>query len=204
MKISRRNVAGLLASFLILGGCAGSVKSGGEWQTLVDGGKGLENFNPIGGANWRVEGGAIVANSGKSGFLVTKQSYRDFQIRAEFWADPTTNSGIFIRASDPAMITPLNSYEVNIYDQRPDQTYATGAIVDVGKVSGTLKAGGKWNTMEITARGTRLIVVFNGVETVNAEDSKHAEGPFGLQFGAAAEGKPSGSIKWRKVQVRAL
>jgi Domain of Unknown Function (DUF1080) len=204
MKMSRRNVAGLLAGILILGGCAGSVKPGGAWQTLIDGNSGLTNFNPIGDANWRAEGGAIVADRGKGGFLVSKQSYKDFQIRSEFWADDTTNSGIFIRMSDPTTVNPQNSYEVNIYDRRPDPTYSTGGIVDVGKVPGTLKAAGKWNTMEITARGTRLIIVFNGVETVNVEDSKHAEGQFALQFGAPPEGMAPGSIKWRKVEVRAL
>ena len=47
-------------------------------------------------------GGAIVADkSPDNSYLVTKNSYRDFQIRAEFWADKNTNSGIFIRAQDP-------------------------------------------------------------------------------------------------------
>ena len=44
-------------------------------------------------------------------------------------------------------------YEVNIFDKRPDPTYGTGAIVDVAKVDPMPKAGGKWNTFEITAQG---------------------------------------------------
>jgi len=35
-----------------------------------------------------------------SGFLVSKQEYGDFQLRAEFWVDATANSGVFIRATD--------------------------------------------------------------------------------------------------------
>ena len=34
----------------------------GGWTTLIDGEKGLENFNRVGDANWRAEGGAIVAD----------------------------------------------------------------------------------------------------------------------------------------------
>src|SRR2546430_8381151 len=37
----------------------------------------------------------------RSGFLVTKNAYGDFQLRVEFWAGPDANSGIFIRCTDP-------------------------------------------------------------------------------------------------------
>src|SRR5260221_1965883 len=108
---------------------------GGGWTTLVDGDKGMENFNKLGGANWRAEGGAIVADkSPDNSYLVTKQSYKDFQIRAEFWADKNTNSGIFIRAQDPKKIGADNAYEVNIYDARPGPEYGPGAIRNFAKV----------------------------------------------------------------------
>jgi len=67
---------------------------------------------------------------------------------------------------------------VNIYDQRPDPSYGTGGIVNVAKVSPMPKAGGKWNTYEITAKGSQLTVVLNGVQTVDVQDSQHAQGPF--------------------------
>ena len=80
-------------------------ESDAGWVTLIDGAKGLDNWNRVGNANWRAEGGAIVADKGKDGFLVSKDSYKDFQIRAEFWADHTTNSGVFLRCTDPSAIT---------------------------------------------------------------------------------------------------
>ena len=88
--------------------------------------KTLDNWNRIGDANWRAEDGAIVADKGKGGHLVSENSYKDFQIRAEFWADHTTNSGIFFRISDPKTIGSKSAYEANIYDQRPDPEYGTG------------------------------------------------------------------------------
>src|SRR5499426_3300275 len=135
------------------------------WTTLIDGAKGLDNWDRLGEANWRAEDGAIVADKGKGGHLVSKNSYKDFQIRAEFWADSTTNSGIFIRISDPTTISSKSAYEVNIYDQRPEPDYGTGAIVNFAKVSPMPKAGGKWNTYEITAKGPQLTIVLNGVKT---------------------------------------
>ena len=118
-----------LTAALALAGCA-SGPSGPGWVTLIDAGQGLDNFNRIGDANWRSEGGLVVADRGKGGFLVSKAAYRDFAIHAEFWAETDTNSGIFIRLSDPNTVTAANSYEVNIWDIRPDPKYGTGGIVD--------------------------------------------------------------------------
>jgi len=205
--MKRRSVitAGLLAIGSTVFGCSylpGQADAG--WVTLIDGTSGLDNWNRVGDANWRAEDGAIVADRGKGGFLVSKNSYKDFQIRAEFWADHTTNSGIHMRISDPIKISSKSSYEVNIYDQRPDPSYGTGAIVDFATVSPMPKAGGKWNTLDITAKGSQLIVVLNGVQTVNIQHSQFAQGPFSLQYGSGPKNAPGGVIKWRKVQIKPL
>jgi hypothetical protein len=161
-------------------------------------GKSLAGWTAIGDANWAVKDGALVADKGTMGFLVSRDSYRDFELHAEFWVSDDANSGIFIRCSDRAQVTAVNAYEVNIYDQRPDPSYGTGAIVDVAKVSPMPKAGGHWNAMDIVARGDRFDVVFNGKKTVDgAHDGKHAEGPIALQYGM-------GLVKFRKVEVRQL
>ena len=180
---------------------------GGGWETLLDGDKGLENFDRVGDANWRAEGGTIMADQGKGGFLLTKKAYKDFEVRAEFWAESDTNSGVFIRCNNREKITATNCYEVNIWDTRPEPKYGTGAIVDVAAVPVPIqnKAGGHWNTYEITAKGSQFTVKLNGAQTVSAQDGKLGEGPFGLQYATGgANGAQGGPIKWRKVQVREL
>jgi len=102
------------------------------WVTLFDG-KSLDHFSAIGDANWRLEDGSVVADKG-NGFLVSKDAYTDYQIRAEFWVDASANSGIFIRCTDPEKVGANNAYEVNIWDTRPESDYGTGAIVNVSKV----------------------------------------------------------------------
>lgn len=195
----------LVAFGIGLAGCA-HLPGSGDWVTLIDGDKGLENWNRLGDANWRAEGGSIVADNGKGGFLVSKSAYRDFEIKAEFWAESTTNSGVFIRCDDPAKLGAANCYEVNIWDTRPEPKYGTAAIVDHATVPVPIvhKAAGRWNTFEITAKGTSLSVKFNGTTTVAVENGKHASGPFALQFANGAKGAPGGVIKWRKVQIRSL
>jgi Domain of Unknown Function (DUF1080) len=178
-------------------------KPGSGWVTLFDTHYGLSNWTQIGDANWTVVDGILQADKG-AGFMVTKECFGDFQIRAEFWADSDANSGIFIRMQDGQKITAANSYEVNIYDKRPGQEYSTGAIVDVGKVAlPAPKAGGQWNVYEISATGSQLTVTLNGQRTVDVQDSKHARGPFALQYapGVVAD---KGVIKFRKVQIQPL
>jgi len=198
----------VLATALLLAACSSMPAwvPGSGWNTLIDGDKGLENFNRLGDANWRAEGGAIVADKAvDNSYLVTKNSYKDFQIRVEFWADHNTNSGVFIRAQDPKKIGAVSAYEVNIYDQRPGPEYGTAAIVDFAKVPvpSPYKAGGKWNTFLITAKGSQLTVEFNGEKTVDIQNAKFPQGPFALQFGNHGKA-PGGPIKFRKVEVREL
>lgn len=198
-----------LAIVAVLGiqGCAkmpSSLANIGGWTTLIDGETGLENWNRVGDANWRPEDGAIVAYRGRGGYLVSKRSYKDFQLRAEFWADATTNSGVLIRLSNPKRIGADNAYEVNISDQPPNAAYGTGAIVNVAKVSPMPKAGGKWNTLEITARGRQITVVLNGLQTVDVQHGKFAQGPLALQYGAGGKNIEGGPIKWRRVQIKPL
>lgn len=192
----------LLASFVLVAALSAGSALGdrSEWTTLIEGTRGMNNFNVVGTANWTATEGAIHAEQGSSGsgFLVSKASYKDFVIRVEFWASAEANSGVFLRCQDPKTITPDNSYEVNIFDQRPDPTYGTGGIVNVAKVADPMpKAGGRWNTFEITARGSSFVVVLNGKKTVEVDDSKHASGPFALQWAG-------GTIKFRKVEIRQL
>jgi 3-keto-disaccharide hydrolase len=189
---------GILA-FAIPGAPPAASQTGPGWVTLLDNTK-MGEWDRVGESNWRTEDGAVVADkrSGDSpAYLVTKDKYKDFVIHAEFWASDDANSGIFIRCQDPKRITDRSCYEVNIFDQRPDPTYGTGGIVHFAEVNPMPKAGGKWNTFEITAKGRQVSVVLNGQKTVELHNGLFVEGPFALQHG-------SGVIKFRKVAIRPL
>jgi hypothetical protein len=170
---------------------------GKPWRTLLDG-RSLKGWSLIGDANWTIKDGAAQADTGGIGFLVSDKAYANLQIRAEFWVSEEANSGIFIRCTNPGEITTTNAYEVNIFETRPDPAYATGAIVGVARVASIPKTGGRWNVMDIEARGDRFTVTVNGVRTVDGvRDAAHAGGRIALQYGA-------GLVKFRKVQVRPI
>jgi hypothetical protein len=156
----------------------------------------FEGWRQIGTANWRIENGEFVADSG-NGHLVTAESYADVRIQAEFWISEGANSGIFMRASDPDSITDVNSYEVNIFDTRPDQTYRTGGVVHFAAPTEAINTAGQWNTYDVTFRGDHLVVILNGVQTVDLHDSTYASGPISLQYGA-------GTVKFRNVRIESL
>src|SRR3954471_22498117 len=93
-----------IAAVIALGisGCAMQQSSDAGWITLVDGEKGLENFDKFRTANWEARDGAIQATQGGKdpAYLVSKQSFSNFVVRAEFWASDDANSGIFMRCKD--------------------------------------------------------------------------------------------------------
>ena len=180
---------------LAIGSVANAQNSDG-FTDLIDG-VSLSGWNIIGSANW-VIGNGIVEGNKPNGFLVSTKTYKNFVIKAEFYAESNTNSGIFIRCQDPNKVSQSTCYEINIWDTRPEQAYATGAIVDVAKVDPVPKAGGRWNTMEIIANGPNFKVMMNGFVTVaNGQDSKYSEGPIALQ-------SAGGVIKFRKLQIKPL
>lgn len=191
--VDRRSVLlGLAAA-----GLATPAMAAADWKVLFDGAS-LDGWTRVGDANWTLADGVVSADKGGMSFLVSKDSFADFELRAEIWVSDDANSGIFIRCSDRTTFNPANAYEVNVFDQRPDPTYGTGAIVNIASVSPMPKAGGRWNGLEIRAKGEIFTVVFNGQTTVNgAWDATHTQGPIALQYGA-------GRVKFRRIEIRPI
>lgn len=192
--------AALAAATLALSACATLPPPGADWTPLYDQGVNLNDWTQVGEANWRIQGRLLAADLLRGtapAYLVSKKTFGNFEIHAEFWVDAQTNSGIFIRCVDPAKIDAERCYEVNIWDTRPDPSYGTGAIVNVAKVSPMPTAGGRWSTLRITARGERLTVSLNGQVSVDVSDRRLSAGHVALQYG-------SGTLRFRRVLIRPL
>ena len=194
------SAAGLLVVALTVAGCGHQLPHSG-WTALIDGNSGMENWDILGGGNWRAADGAIQADKSTTkgaSILVSKKSFKDLEVYVEFWAADDTNSGVYIRAPNPKEVnTASGAYEVQIWDQNPNKLYTTGSLVNAASVPPVYKAGGRWNTFEIYARGTQITVRMNGVVTASINDAKTHDGRIGLQFNA-------GPIKFRKLLVREL
>ena len=158
------------------------------------------------GADWITEGDAHwdFANNvltGKVndevGFVMTKQSYKDFVLELEFKPDSIINSGVFIRCKNYELSSE-DCFEVNIWDLHPNQDFRTGAIVSKGKPLSYVETIGKWNSYKIKMQNDHLKVWINGVLTSDLKDESLLEGYIGLQ----ASG--SGEIGFRNVKITSL
>jgi len=202
MKRAFASAIVMLVAAVTVAGCGHQVLSEG-WTALIDGNDGMDNWSMSGStANWRAEDGAIQADRRTAGkgasVLVSKRSFKDVAIYVEFWAGHDTNSGVYLRAPNPKTVnTASGAFEVQIWDKNPNPAYSTGALVNVASVSPIYKAGGRWNTFEIHARGSEITVKFNGVVTVSAQNARTHAGRIGLQFN-------TGPIKFRKLLIKEL
>ena len=173
-------------------------QSGPGWITLLDGkSKTMGDWDRLGDANWRIEDGAVVADKRDkvNAYLVGKTSYTNLEIHAEFWASDDANSGVFFRCANPKAIGAKVCYEANIFDQSKGD--GTGALTNFARPNPPVRAGGRWNTFEISARGPQIVIKLNGQTTAEAKDTTYTAGVVSLQYLA-------GTIKWRKVAVRPL
>jgi 3-keto-disaccharide hydrolase len=142
--------------------------------------EGGQHYATFFGSRIRARAVPVVADkrtSKDTAHLVTKNKYKDFQIYAEFWASDDANSSILIRCMDPKSIGARTYYFT--------------------EVNPMPKAGGKWKTFEITAKGRHITVLLNRQKTAELHNGLFEEGPFTLQHG-------EGVIRWRKVAVKPL
>jgi hypothetical protein len=188
---------------LLITGCATPPASNTAREnsiTLIKGETGLNNWVPIGFANWQAHDGVIEANGmtrKTGGYLVSRDHYANYRLHVEFWVSPDAKSGVFLRCTYPDTFSSKNCYEVQIYDQRPEPVFKTGSIVNVADTATPQLTGGKWNTYDITADGSHLSVVLNGTPTASATSDVLHDGHVVLQY-------RGGTVRFRNVSVTPL
>jgi hypothetical protein len=164
------------------------------WKLLFDG-RTQSGWVPSGDADWRVEDGALTATRG-TGFLVSAADYGDFELRLDYWAARTVNSGIFVRCGDP-MINLRTCYEVQIGGT--SSGLIAGTITNSVPAPDSQAPTEQWSSLEIAAAGDHLIVKLNGKTLVDAHDKTHARGKIALQEGGRGE---IGLVRFRNIRIR--
>jgi len=178
------------------------------WYPLFDG-RSFDGWIVPVGADWKVVDGEIVVETGANNVLIYDELFSDFELRVDFLAAKSGNSGVFVRMNAKALAPGAMAYEVNIAP--PGNPYPTGSIVRVEageegkppKFGASKKATGvgesdEWRTYEITAIGGKLTIKVDGVVTAELEDpAPLAEGYIGLQHNL-------GKVQFRNVKMRRL
>ncbi|HEX8911388.1 MAG TPA: DUF1080 domain-containing protein [Humisphaera sp.] len=176
-----------------------------------------ELWTTQGTAIWKLEDGVITGGQGddpkRSGLLVTKASYQDFELDLEFQIDEhgKYNSGVYLRCQPGDKGRLKTGYQVNIgrgvIGEFCGGVYINEAWLAKGDEKDAIRKPREWNRLRIVAKGAHLVVDLNGVNVVDVTDPKPAEGllkagPIALQT-YGAEGH-AGWVKFRNVRIRGL
>ncbi len=189
--------------------------TGSRWVRLFDGNT-LDGWN--GDENWfRVEGGEIIAGSATeriphNQFLCTNQSYGDFELTVDAkLVGQGNNAGVQFRTRRIPGDTEVIGYQADIGWVK--QGTCWGALYDESRrrtflaesPEKALKAvrRGDWNTLRVIARGDRIQIFLNGVQTVDytEQDPKiERNGVIALQVHSG----PPLEVHYRNIRVKPL
>ena len=103
---------------------------------------------------WMVEEGAMT-NNPKANNLVSKESFRDFRLDAEYKVSPKGNSGIYLRGR----------YEMQVLDDAGTAPESHGNMAIYARKAPIVvasKPAGEWQTVQITLVGNCVSATLNG------------------------------------------
>ena len=141
-----------------------------HWQSRLSNGK------PAAKDAWAIEDGTLT-RKGRA-YLWSVEKYGDFILDLELKVGADANSGILLR-HNPEYAGGSPRYwwngllEIQILDSygkaTPDK-HDCGALYDMLAPSkNTMKKAGEWNRLTITAQGSRIEVVMNGSQVLDAD-----------------------------------
>lgn len=158
---------------------------------------------------WSVRNGMIVGSTenvkiDKNQFLITKNSYRNFVLRAQVKLR-NHNSGIQFRSeARPGWVVAgyqadmaENNYWGCIYDEKGTRGILVNGWKDKAEKVVRLQ---DWNDYEITAQGDLITVKLNGLVTAELKDSARPEGVIAFQI---HQGPPMEAY-FRNVMIKVL
>ena len=156
------------------------------------------SWSRVGKDVWTQADGSVAAGPGEAiGFLVSPSTYGDFRLTLEYWIEDDTNSGIYVRCSSDSEITPDTCYEINIWDNHPNQASRTGGIVKMVEASAKIDGLERWVRVEVLAVGDRIEARFDDEVTAVLRNDRSLDGNIALQYAG------TGILKFRNVVIEA-
>lgn len=198
-----------------------------DWEMLFNG-EDLSGWtNPFDYGEATVVDGEIHLKADKKFFLVTEESFSDFELVAEIHLpEGQANSGIMFRAHvEPGKVYGYQAecdgsdrrWSGGLYDEGrrkwlwPSKSGNTGdekflaheeeskAHFAKPEVRDALKRNG-WNEYRITCKGDKIKIEVNGVVTTEIEDDVDSSGPIGIQH----HGEKGQIYRFRNIKLKKL
>lgn len=167
------------------------------WISLFDGSS-LFGWRLDSAAQWRVEDGSLVADSGDPNLLMYPFSFSDFEFRCEFKLEEKGNSGVFLRSAAKIKSVAKDTYELNICDDH--KSFPTGSFVERAAVQDVPAVDGDWHSFHVVCDGEKLVVKLDDVMVHDLTDDTEfgrRDGMIGLQY-------RTGKIAFRNIFVKPL
>ena len=173
----------------------------------------LRGYKQAAAEQWSFTDGVLRAKNGQ-GWLATTREYENFVLRLD-WRIPTNgNSGVFLRV--PPLKDKEEPWTAGVEIQVLDDTgpsyvgkikpyQFSGSIYGVvAPTKAKYRGTEQWNSFEITCRGAKMSVVFNGEEIASADmdttpalQTRARKGVLGLQ-------NHGSSVEFRNVRIKVL
>ena len=127
------------------------------------------------GSGWKIEDGALYLDGTKSGDIITKQEFGNFELEFEWKISEGGNSGVMYRVTlgdrKPYLTGP--EYQILDDDKHKDgklASHRSGSLYALYEPQNkTLKPVGQWNTSKIVLNGNSVEHWLNGNKVVEAE-----------------------------------
>jgi hypothetical protein len=173
-------------------------------QNLFNG-KDLTGWKVHGTEQWYVDNGELVCESGPDkqyGYLVTDESFKDFELTVEFKQESNGNSGVFFHSSVEgtkvsgwqAEVAPLNKHTGGVYE-----SYGRGWLIQPAPEKESILKEGEWNKMVVRVMGNTVTTWLNGQEMITLKDDKIGAitGKIALQIHDGGGVK----VRWRTIRL---
>ena len=221
-----KKLAGLVL-MLAISSCPALAKKG-KWKVLFDG-KSTDAWrgfrqDSFPNKTWKVEGGTLrTIVGGESRDIITREKYRDFELKLEWKIAPGRNSGIIYLVSEDFDQTWNTGPEMQVLDDakhrdgKDPKTSAGALYALIAPVNKVLKQVGHWNKVRIVVRNGHVEHRLNGkkildydlgsdqlkqlIATTKFKDfprfAQNREGYVALQYHGDA-------VWYRKIRIRSL
>jgi hypothetical protein len=188
-----------------------------EGYTLLFNGKNLDGYDgdPV---RWSVQNGVILGSSDGhpfkvNTFLIHKGTYKNFILKGDiklrnhnsgiqFRSEQLPGDGWMVRGyqADASEVGDEKSAWGNLYEERLRGRNAMKTPDQGWIIAKPLLHRGDWNTYEILADGDHIRLKFNGVVTIDTQDSASSSGIIALQLHAGPEMR----VEFRNLKIKVL
>lgn len=150
-------------------------KSAG-WKLLFDG-KSLDGWRGYKteaiGAGWKVQDGTLTLTAAKSGDVMTKQEFADFELAFEWKISPGGNSGVIYRVGLGESASYRTGPEYQVLDNiaakdNVEGNHLAGTLYDIGAEAprDLVQPVGEWNSSRLIVKGWKVEHWLNGKRVI--------------------------------------